>query len=210
MTLVVATRNRGKLAEIAELMDGTGWDSKPLDEVCPNVELREPGPEFGDNARQKARDAFAEVRTWVLADDSGLEVDALGGEPGVMSARCCGQDATDWERSRQLLERMIAVPDDRRTARFRCVACVIDPAGTETLFEGVCHGRISHHQRGLSGFGYDPIFIPDGYCQTFAELGRDTKNRISHRAQALRRVIDYLRGRVRPDSHSQSPIRRQA
>uniref|UniRef100_A0A7C4GDR3 dITP/XTP pyrophosphatase n=1 Tax=candidate division WOR-3 bacterium TaxID=2052148 RepID=A0A7C4GDR3_UNCW3 len=197
MTLIIATHNPGKLKEIAELMGGAGWHLKSLADICPGMELSEPGPDFESNARQKARDAFAELRTWVLAEDSGLEVDALDGEPGVMSARFCGLDASDWERNRVLLERIIAVPDEKRTARFRCAACVIDPAGTEALFEGVCHGRISHHQRGRSGFGFDPIFIPNGYSRTFAELGRSVKNRVSHRAQALSQVAGYLRRRVR-------------
>ncbi|MEO0078386.1 MAG: RdgB/HAM1 family non-canonical purine NTP pyrophosphatase [candidate division WOR-3 bacterium] len=198
MTLVVATRNRDKMAEIAGFMDGTGWHLSAIDELCPVIELNEPGPDFRDNARQKARDAFAAVHTWVLAEDSGLRVDALDGEPGVMSARWCGPDASDWERNRALLERMIAVPDDKRTACFFCVACVVDPAGTEAFFEGFCSGRVSHHQRGTAGFGYDAVFIPDGYAQTFAELGRQTKNRVSHRARVLSQVVDYLRRRTQP------------
>jgi len=198
--LVAATRNPGKLAEIQTLLDGAGWHVAALDDVSPAAVLGEDGLSFEENARQKARAAFAAVKTWVLAEDSGLEVDALEGDPGVMSARYCGPDASDAERNRVLLERIVAVPDEKRTARFRCVACVIDPAGNEALFEGACAGRISHHQRGRAGFGYDPIFIPDGFSRTFAELGAETKDRISHRAQALRQVADYLRGRVRPQA----------
>jgi XTP/dITP diphosphohydrolase len=130
---------------------------------------------------------------WVLAEDSGLEVDALGGEPGVRSARYAGEGATAADLIRKVLGRMVSVRDDQRTARFRCVMCVIDPEGRETCFEGRCEGRIAQSARGSSGFGYDPIFIPDGYDQTFAELGLAVKGKISHRARAMQQVITFLR-----------------
>jgi XTP/dITP diphosphohydrolase len=156
----------------------------------------EDGATFEENARKKARAATGLGVGWVMAEDAGLEVDALGGEPGVRSARYCGPDATDADRMRKVLERMIAVPDEKRTARFRCAMCIIDPDGEEVVLEGRCHGRIAHTARGNAGFGYDPVFMPDGHGRTFAELGMDVKHRISHRARALRKVVSYLATRV--------------
>lgn len=167
-----------------------------LDTVPGASDVVEDGATFEENARKKARAAGAVTRGWVLAEDAGLEVDALGGEPGVRSARYCGPDATDADRMRKVLEKVIAVPDDRRTARFRCVMCVADPAGGEAVFEGICPGRIAHHARGSAGFGYDPIFVPDGYSKTFAELGLGVKAKISHRSLALHQVVRYLADRV--------------
>jgi len=197
MKLLFATFNPGKVAEVRWLLEQAGWQVLSLAEVCPDLKLQETGATFEENARQKARAAAQATHMWTLAEDSGLEVGALGGEPGVISARFGGREASDQERSRAILARMIAVPDEHRRARFRCVMCLIDPAGTEAVFEGVCEGRIAHHLRGASGFGYDPIFIPDGYAQTFAELGMEVKSRISHRAKALQQLIRHLQGRVR-------------
>ncbi len=177
-----------------------GWTIVALDQFPDFPAIEEDGRTFEDNARKKARAAAALGSDWTLAEDAGLEIDALNGEPGVMSARYAGEQATDTERVRKVLDRMIAVPDERRTARFRCVMCLVGPDKEETLFTGMCSGRISHTPRGTAGFGYDPIFIPDGYGLTFAELGLDVKHRISHRARALRKVIEYLRRRVQPQT----------
>jgi XTP/dITP diphosphohydrolase len=201
--LLLATRNRAKVDEMKRLLDSGTWDVLPLGDVSGIPAVEEDGASFEDNARKKARTAAAIFRTWTLAEDSGLEVDVLGGEPGVHSARYCGPDATDQERNRHLLDRLIAVPDERRTARFRCVACLIDPSGEETVFEGTCAGRIAPLPRGTSGFGYDPVFVPEGHSRTFAELGQDVKNQFSHRAQAMRQVAEFLLSKV-----SQPPVRR--
>jgi XTP/dITP diphosphohydrolase len=190
--LLLATRNRGKLAELSALLAGTGWQAVTLDEYPQAGMVEEDGQTFAENAVKKARAAFAVARIWTLAEDAGLEVDALGGEPGVMSARYAGPDATDRDRIRKLLDGIVAVPEAKRTARFRCVMCLVDPAGHERLFEGACEGSISHHARGTLGFGYDPVFIPAGRAQTFGELGLDVKSELSHRARAMRRVVEYL------------------
>ncbi len=166
-------------------------------EQAPSVE--ESGSTFAENARLKARAVAAVYRRWTLAEDSGLEVDALGGEPGINSARYAGRDATDHERVQLVLDRMVAVPWERRTARFRCVACLIDPSSQEYLFEGVCEGHIAPRPRGTSGFGYDPIFIPEGYSRTFAELGPEVKDALSHRAKALQQVLAFLREHTHTD-----------
>ncbi|HDR00478.1 MAG TPA: RdgB/HAM1 family non-canonical purine NTP pyrophosphatase [candidate division WOR-3 bacterium] len=196
MKLLFASRNTGKVTEVAQLLEGTGWRVMGLSAAGTEVELVESGMTFEDNARMKARQAARIFNDWTLADDSGLEVDALGGEPGVFSARYAGPKAGDADRVRLLLDKLIAVPGEKRTARFRCVMCLVDPAGEDRLFEGKVEGTISHHPRGTSGFGYDPVFIPKGEARTFAELGLDHKNRISHRAVAVRAVVAHLRTKV--------------
>ncbi len=202
MKLLVATRNRGKTAEMEHLLDGTGWRVVDMSAIGQDIEIVEDGKTFEENARKKAEAAAKVWKMWTLADDSGLEIDALGGEPGIHSARLCGPNATDNDRTRMILDKIIAVPDEHRTARFCCVMCLIDPAGHKRIFEGVCHGRIAHHARGTTGFGYDPVFVPKGYSRTFAELGLEVKNRFSHRAKAMQQVVEYLKTRVRkPDKH---------
>ncbi len=193
MKLLLATRNCNKVIEMRQALEGSGWHVISLSDVQGVPEVEEDGVTFEENALKKARTAARFSGLWTLAEDSGLEVDALGGEPGVRSARYAGEGATDAERIRKLLGRLVAVRDERRTARFRCVMCLVDSTGKERCFEGHCEGRIAHAARGSSGFGYDPIFIPDGYDRTFAELGFGVKGRISHRARALQQVIAYLR-----------------
>jgi XTP/dITP diphosphohydrolase len=193
--LLLATRNRNKVIEMRHLLEGTGWEVVALSDIEGAPDVVEDLPTFEGNACKKARSAAGLGHTWTLAEDAGLEVDALGGEPGVMSARYCGEGATDAERIRKVLSGIIAVPDQDRTARFRCVMCLVDPDGQEKPFEGRVEGRIAHTARGTTGFGYDPIFMPEGYGKTFAELGLEVKNKISHRAQALRQVIEYLKSR---------------
>jgi XTP/dITP diphosphohydrolase len=194
--LLFASRNRGKAAEVSRLLEGSGWRVVTLSGIGVDVDLVENGLTFEENARMKAHQAAQMFKMWTLADDSGLEVDALGGEPGVCSARYAGPDATDADRIKLLLDRLIAVPDGRRTARFRCVVCLVDPTGEEKLFDGKVDGTLAHHARGTAGFGYDPVFIPDGWSRTFAELGLEVKNRLSHRAVAMRAVVAYLRTKV--------------
>lgn len=198
MKLLFASRNPGKVAEVARLLEGSGWLVADLSAIGSEAELLEDGMTFEDNARMKARQAAQLLEGWTLADDSGLEVDALGGEPGVFSARYAGPNASDADRVRFLLDKLIAVPDSERTARFRCVLCLISPDGEELVFEGKVEGTIARWPSGSSGFGYDPVFVPDGESLTFAELGVEHKNRISHRALAVRQVSAYLKTRATP------------
>lgn len=204
MKLLLATRNRNKLTEVQHALAGSGWQVMILSDLGDAPEVQEDGSTFEENARKKARTAAERAKMWILAEDSGLEVDALGGEPGVKSARYCGEGASDADRMRKVLDRLISVPDERRTARFRCAMCLVDPAGNETCFEGCCEGRIAHSARGSAGFGYDPVFMPDGYAQTFGELGLSVKSKISHRARAMHQVIGFLRSRVGPGERSPS------
>ncbi len=196
MKILFATRNQGKANEVRQLLGKNGWEVVTLNEVCAEIKIIEDGSTYAENARNKARVTFAQFRMWTLGEDSGLEIDALAGAPGIMSARFLGEEATDLERNRRILDKMIAVPEEKRTARFRCVVCLIEPEGQEQVFEGICEGRIAHTIRGVYGFGYDPVFIPEGYTLAFAELGQVVKNRISHRAKAFQKVLNYLQTRL--------------
>jgi XTP/dITP diphosphohydrolase len=184
--LLIATNNPGKVREYEELLAGL-----PVEIIFPaqgdlDMEVEESGETFEANARIKAL-AYAQASGLLtLADDSGLEVDALGGAPGVHSARYAGPGADDVTRYRKLLEALSDVPAGRRSARFRCVVVLAQPDGTVHTAEGTCEGQIGFEPRGEHGFGYDPIFLVDGASgQTMAELLPDVKNRISHRARAV-------------------------
>jgi len=204
--LIVATRNRHKLEEIRSIL-GKGVECLGLDQWKEAPPLPETGKTFEENATQKAmalaqwlaehEPFILEERTWVLADDSGLEVDALGGRPGVCSARYAdptkGQNTPDAENNAKLLRDLEGVPFERRTARFRCVLAVAEvPPKKVRLFEGVCEGRIVDRPRGSGGFGYDPLFQPAGYDQTFGELPPAVKNQISHRSRALKKLQQWM------------------
>lgn len=195
MRLVIATANAGKLAEVRALLDLWAVDVCSLAELPRLPAVAEDGATFLENARIKAR-AVAEVSGWpALADDSGLEVDALGGAPGVRSARFAadaGGESGEAANIALLLARLQDVPESRRTARFRCAIAVVCPGGAELVAEGVCEGVILDTLRGRGGFGYDPVFFYPPLGRTFAELSPEEKNRASHRAMALRRLRPAL------------------
>ena len=192
-SLLLGTRNPGKVREITSILHDTGWTFHSLQEF-PDVEAaKENGESFEENAIAKARFYATATGFWALADDSGLEVDALGGAPGVFSARYAGDDASDADRRALLLSEMAKTGDTNRRARFVAVVVVSNRDGRVlNVSKGVCEGRIRFVPRGDGGFGYDPLFIPDGYDQTFAELADTVKNRISHRARALSVTRDFL------------------
>ncbi len=191
MTLVLATRNPGKIAEIKALLPSVPVTPAASFAGCPEPD--ETGRTFEENALIKARAVSRYTGKTALADDSGLEVDALEGAPGVRSARYAGTDATDQDNIRLLLDALDGISDGGRTARFRCVVAVVVPDGRTWTAEGTCEGRILQTPRGDGGFGYDPLFVPAGYEDTFAELDAGVKNRISHRALALGRIADVLK-----------------
>jgi XTP/dITP diphosphohydrolase len=182
--LVLATRNPGKRAELEALLRRAGLPLRVRTlEDFPHVPPAiEDGESLQENARKKAEHAYRYTGLAALADDSGLEVEALGGAPGVRSARFAGPGATD-EQNMALLLRLLEGVSDRR-ARFRCVLAYADGSGVR-LYEGLCSGYILSEPRGSGGFGYDPIFVPEGFSETFAELGEEVKNRISHRGRAF-------------------------
>lgn len=198
MEILIATRNAGKAREIARLLDAPHIHLRSLDDFPAVGEIEETGATFAINAELKARFYAGATRLMCLADDSGLEVAALAGAPGVRSARYGGAGATDADRIAKLLNEIDRTGDRERRARFVCVAAIAEPDRDEIeLFTGECHGRIAHTPRGANGFGYDPVFVPDGHAQTFAELPPEIKDRISHRAHALSAVRAFLARRVR-------------
>jgi XTP/dITP diphosphohydrolase len=201
--VVVATSNRGKLREIvsllsgAPLLGGLKLDLATIDELAPDAELREDGVTFEENALAKARQAARATGLPSIADDSGLEVDALDGAPGVYSARYAGPGADDAGNNAKLLEALRGLPPARRAARFRCVAVFVDPPrGIEIVRSGACAGEILAAPRGSEGFGYDPLFLVPAVGRTMAELPLDEKNRLSHRAAAFRALAAALAGQA--------------
>lgn len=189
MDIVVATKNRNKIREIKDLLKDLPVNVLSLDDGDWQIpQIVEDGKTFRENAVKKAKIVAEITGKITLADDSGLEVDALGGQPGIYSARFAGENATDRENNLKLLNLMKDVPSDRRGAQFRCVIAIASPDGRVDVVEGVCRGDIGFSEKGGGGFGYDPIFIPAGYNKTFAELGMTTKNKISHRGKALEKA----------------------
>ena len=183
-TVLVSTRNAHKLVEIRQIL-GPSFELLDLSSIPALGEVEETGTTFEENAGLKALAASAHFGGWVLADDSGLEVDALGGAPGVYSARFSGEGATDVTNRALLLEKLAAVPADQRSARFRCVIALARGGEVLAHFSGAVEGAIIQSEKGEGGFGYDPLFVPEGFGETFAELGAETKNRLSHRGRAL-------------------------
>jgi len=183
-TVLVSTRNAHKLVEIRQIL-GPSFELLDLSSVPALGEVEETGTTFEENAALKALAASAHFGGWVLADDSGLEVDALGGAPGVYSARFSGEGATDVTNRALLLEKLTAVPAGQRSARFRCVIALARGGEVLAHFSGAVEGVIIQSEQGGGGFGYDPLFVPEGFGETFAELGAETKNRLSHRGRAL-------------------------
>ncbi len=182
--LLIATHNRGKLREYGELLGQLPFDLVTLDDVGIREEVEESGETLEANARLKAETYARASGLVTLADDSGLFVDALGGEPGVHSKRYAGEGKTDAERNQFLLAKLQKVPRGQRSARFRCVIAIAEPQGPTRLSEGECEGEIGFEPRGEHGFGYDPLFVLNDLGKRMAELSTEEKNRISHRARA--------------------------
>ncbi len=190
--LVFATTNRGKLREVAEILAPDGVTVVGIADVAPGWSIVEDGATFAENARLKAHDLARRTGLPALGDDSGLEVDALGGRPGVRSARYAGDHATDAENTALLLRELETVPDGARGAAFRCALALAWPDGTLLEAAGRCAGWIARAPRGAGGFGYDPVFVDPESGRTFGELPAETKNAFSHR----RRALDALRAQL--------------
>ncbi len=219
-TLLIATRNRHKAEEIRAIL-GAEVQCLTLNDFSGAPPLVEDAATFAGNAARKAEQLaqwvagmpkaggrMPDAGSFVLADDSGLEVDALNGAPGVYSARFAAMDAgaggnsSDAENNAKLLRLLADVPLSKRTARFRCALALVEigsssSASTPLIFEGACEGRISFAPSGQGGFGYDPLFVPEGFAQSFAELGEEVKNRLSHRAHALARLREWMQKQPR-------------
>ncbi len=190
--LLIATHNPGKLREYAALLDGLPLTLTTPTQEGLSLEVAETGETFAENAALKALAYARASGRLTLADDSGLEVDALDGAPGVYSARYAGPEASDADRYRLLLRRLADVPQERRTARFRCAVALATPQGDVQIADGTCEGVIGFAPRGAHGFGYDPVFYLPTHGQTMAELPPEVKNQLSHRAQAIRAARPLL------------------
>ena len=190
--LLLATRNAGKARELKVLLSGIPYDVIMPQDVGITTEVEETGKTLEENAALKATMLAKKSGLLTLADDSGLEVDALGGEPGPLSARYAGKHATDSQRVAYLLERMKDVPQEKRTAQFHCIIAVASPDGQCKLFEGKCRGIVTLEPKGELGFGYDPIFLFPQLGKTMAELPMELKNRVSHRGLAAEKARQYL------------------
>ncbi len=196
MKVVVATRNRHKVREIAVLLDEAGLDIEPvtIDDVAPKAELVENEDTFEGNALAKARQASEVCGMPAIADDSGIEVDALGGAPGVRSARFAGEPCDDGRNNAKMLREMAGVSAEKRTARYRCAAAFVDAKRREEVVRsGACEGILLVSPRGQGGFGYDPLFFLPELGQTMAEIDLAQKNRLSHRAAAFRSLVTAIR-----------------
>lgn len=190
--VLLATGNRGKIREIKHILEGLDLEIFTLDDY-PGLKMPpEDGATFRDNALIKARHIAKKTGLSVLADDSGLEVDCLGGLPGVRSARYAGEGASDKENYLKLLGELSGVPEGKRGARFKCAVAFVVPGGVEEVFEGSFEGVIAPEARGGGGFGYDPVFFIPELKKTAAELTPDEKNRVSHRAKALEKLRNWL------------------
>ncbi|RNC67821.1 MAG: XTP/dITP diphosphatase [Desulfuromonadales bacterium] len=192
ISLVVATRNKGKLLEIVKLLEGLPVRVLSFDDFEDVPVVDEDGSTFEANAIKKAKSAARDFGCLALADDSGLVVDALEGEPGIYSARYAGEGATDADNNAKLLREMASVPPDRRDAAFCCVLALCGPERDCSTFTGEVRGVILEQAVGEGGFGYDPLFLVKGEGKTMAELPLEVKNRISHRAKALEQVKEFL------------------
>ncbi len=191
--LILSSGNPHKVDELKKILANLEIQVLTKDEVGQgNLDVIEDGDTLEANALKKARALAEKVEGIVLADDTGLFVDALNGEPGVYSARYAGEECSYEANNAKLLGALAGVTPEKRTARFKTVIALIDEKGAEYIIEGVCEGRILDEKKGSAGFGYDPLFLPEGYEQTFAELGEDIKNKISHRARAIYLMRDKL------------------
>ncbi|HVE75369.1 MAG TPA: XTP/dITP diphosphatase [Actinomycetota bacterium] len=192
LEIVVSSRNKAKVAEVIEILSNLPVKLLTTEDVGDWGEIDEPGETFLENALIKARAVAAITGKPSLADDSGLEVDALGGQPGVHSARFAGPHATDEENNAKLMKMMEGKPREKRNARYKCVVALVMPDGSEIAGIGSCEGTIGEDPRGSGGFGYDPYFVPLEESRTMAELSPEEKHAISHRGKALRGLADQL------------------
>ena len=192
MKLIFATGNENKMREIREILAGRGYEILSMKEAGIDIDVEENGKTFSENALIKARAISEASGELVLADDSGLEIDALGGEPGIYSARYMGHDTSYVEKNNNLIQRLEGVPDEKRTARFVCAMAAVFPNGREEVVVGTMEGRIGYEIAGENGFGYDPIFYLPEYGKTSAEISPEEKNAISHRGKALRAIAELL------------------
>ena len=192
MRLIIATGNEDKVREIDEILEGTGFEAISMKQAGFNHDIVEDGTTFEENALKKAMAVHELSGEYVMADDSGLCIDALDGAPGIYSARFCGEDSTYEEKFRKIFEMLADVPEDKRTAQFVCAIAVVKPDGTSFTVRGECRGVLHEKPVGENGFGYDPIFYVPEFGMTTAQMDPEVKNSISHRGRALRAMVEKL------------------
>ena len=190
--ILIGTKSAAKLREIKDILGDLPCQLLSPEEVGPLPDVAEDGASFEDNACKKACELARHFNMAVLADDSGLEVDALGGRPGILSHRYASDEATDAENNLKLLAELEGVSDDKRTARYRCVVALATPRGLQMTADGACEGRIATETSGANGFGYDPLFYYSPYGSTFGNIEPVLKNQVSHRAEAVRKLKDLM------------------
>lgn len=192
--IIIATKNKGKAKDFEQLLEPMGYKVLTLHDVAPHMDVEETGETFEANAILKAEAIAQELQATVIADDSGLEIDALDGEPGVYSARYSGDERNDESNIDKVLQKMLQVPDSEKTARFRCVLALASPGKETILFEGTCEGLITDERKGENGFGYDPIFYVPALDKTMAEMKPSEKASVSHRGNAIRELGKAMPG----------------
>lgn len=190
--LIVATKNKGKLREIKSLLDGMGFNVTSLADYPGAPDILEDGKSYKENALKKARVISEYTKKLVLGEDSGIEIEALGNRPGIYSARFAGEQATDNDNNKKMIRLLEGVKDNKRAARYRCYAALVDGEKIVGVVSGSCKGYITQNPRGTNGFGYDPYFLIKKYNKTFGELDPSIKSAMSHRARAFRKVKKLL------------------
>lgn len=183
--VIFATGNMGKIREVREILSDLGMEVVSMKEAGISAKINEDGKSYEENALIKAREIAKHTDAIIMADDSGLEIDYLNGEPGIYSARYLGEDTSYSVKNKNLIDRLEGVPDDKRTARFVCTIAAVLPDGRELTTRGIIEGRIGYEEAGENGFGYDPIFYVPEFGRTTAQLSPEEKNRVSHRGRAL-------------------------
>jgi len=192
MKILLATNNGDKVKEIKEKLAGLNLEAVTLKEIGMEIEVEEDRDTLEGNAMKKAKEIYELTGIPTMADDTGLFVDALNGEPGVYSSRYAGENASYDDNCRKLLEEMRDVSEDERNAYFKTVICFYYDEDRQYYFEGTVQGRIIREKRGMEGFGYDPVFVPDGYMRTYAEMPLNEKNKLSHRGRAVEQLRNFL------------------
>ena len=189
-TIILASNNKNKLKEITEKVKQLDLKIISQSEAGYDIEVEETGKTFEENAILKAEAIYKMLKLPVIAEDSGLEIDSLNGEPGIYTGRYAGAKATGKDKIEKVLKLMKDVEENKRTARFKCVICYVDKKGEKHIFEGSCEGKITYKPYGTAGFDYDPIFLYD--TRTFAQMSSEEKNEISHRGKAVKKLVEYL------------------
>jgi XTP/dITP diphosphohydrolase len=192
MDIIIASNNQGKIGEFKKILEPLGYNVISQKEAGINIEVEETGTTFKENSELKARAIYELLKKPVISDDSGLEIEYLNNEPGIYSARYMGLQL-DTDRRNCVLKKLEGVEESKRNAHFVCCMCYINESGEEQFAEGYWYGKIATEERGSNGFGYDPIFIPDGEIRTAAEMLPEEKNAVSHRAKALKKLLEILK-----------------